>query len=407
MDATEIVEGLAGFVGRGAGSDAERRAAAWLASALSSERREPAIETFWCRPNWALAHALHAALAIAGSLTSLASPIAGTAILAVALVSILADSLTGVSIGRRLTREHASQNVVLAPAIPDTEDAKPVRLVLIANYDAGRAGLIYRDPLRRPAASLRRATRAATPGWLAWLTIATAWLLALAIVRLTGHSSGAISALQLPPTVGVLVGFALLLELAAARWSPSAGDNATGIAVAAALAQAVEATPPRNVDVELLLAGAGDWDGTGLRRYLRSRRGERTPRNTVVLGLAACAGGTPHWWVSDGPLIPLRYAQSLRKLAERIASAEPHLHLASHKGRGTTPALTARAAGIPALTLGALDLDGLSPRSHQQTDTRGAVDRDALDTVFQVALLMLDAVDAAVGELQATQAAPV
>ena len=404
MDATEIVEGLAGFAGRGAGSDAERRAAAWLATELSRGRRAAAIETFWCRPNWALAHALHAALALAGSLMSLASPIAGTAILAAALVSIIADSLTGISIGRRLTNERASQNVVLAPLMSqDTGGAKPVRLILTANYDAGRTGLVYRDPLRRPAASLRRATRAATPGWLAWLSIATAWLLAIAIVRLTGHSSAAIGAAQLPPTVGVVVGVALLLELAAAPWSPSAGDNATGVAVAATLAQALEATPPRHVDVELLLTGAGDGNDTGLRRYLRRRRGERRPRNTVVLGFAACADGTLHWWASDGPLIPLRYAKSLRDLADRIAAEEPHLHLVPHEGRGTSPALAARAAGIPAITLGALDRDGLSRRSHQQDDTPAAVAGGALDAALQCALLMVDAIDVAVGAIEAAR----
>src|SRR5581483_10329216 len=123
MEATEIVEGLAGFGGRGAGTDAERRAAAWLATELAGDGRQPAVQSFWCRPNWALAHALHAALAIAGSLLSLAS------------------ALAAVSIGRLLTPEHASQNVVLS-SVPDTADEKPVRLILTANYDAGRSGLV-------------------------------------------------------------------------------------------------------------------------------------------------------------------------------------------------------------------------------------------------------------------------
>src|SRR5581483_2026720 len=113
MEATEIVEGLAGFGGRGAGTDAERRAAAWLATELAGDGRQPAVQSFWCRPNWALAHALHAALAIAGSLLSLASAIAGVGVLAIALVSIVADALAAVSIGRLLNREHASENVVL------------------------------------------------------------------------------------------------------------------------------------------------------------------------------------------------------------------------------------------------------------------------------------------------------
>jgi hypothetical protein len=46
MDAMEIVEGLAAVPGRGAGTDAERRAAAWLASELDRGGTEAFVETF-------------------------------------------------------------------------------------------------------------------------------------------------------------------------------------------------------------------------------------------------------------------------------------------------------------------------------------------------------------------------
>ena len=82
------------------------------------------MQTFWSRPNWALAHAWHVALAVAGSLVAVASPLAGGALILLALISIAVDALTGLSPGRRLTREHASQNVVSPPdpAHPGTAD---------------------------------------------------------------------------------------------------------------------------------------------------------------------------------------------------------------------------------------------------------------------------------------------
>lgn len=403
MEAIEIVEGLAGFADRGAGTDAERRAAGWLAWEPFHERQDATVETFWCRPNWALAHALHAGVAVAGSLISLVSPVAGTAVLGVALISIVSDALTGISTGRRLTRARASQNVVRGP--PESDDEKPVRLILTANYDAGRTGLVDRDLFRRRAALLRRAVRAFTPGWIGWLTIASGWLLAIAIARLTGHTSHAIGAAQLPPTVAALLGFALLLDVATARWSPAAGDNASGVAVAVALASTLERLPPQHLEIELVLTGAGDRDQLGLRRHLRKRRGERTARNAVVLGFAACAAGRPRWWSSDGPLIPLRYARPLRELAQRIATDEPHLELRSCKGRGSTPALPARLAGLPAIAIGCLDHAGQQPHSHQRTDTVSVIDSDALDAALQFALLMVDAIDTAIGELQSERAA--
>ncbi|HTU95830.1 MAG TPA: hypothetical protein VMF14_08305, partial [Solirubrobacteraceae bacterium] len=115
MRPVETAAQLSAFERRGAGSDAERRAAAWLAGELRAARREAALETFWCRPNWALAHAWHALLAIAGSLVMVSHAVVGGALVLVALLCVLGDWLTGRSPGRRLTRERASQNVLRAP----------------------------------------------------------------------------------------------------------------------------------------------------------------------------------------------------------------------------------------------------------------------------------------------------
>src|ERR1700730_8595712 len=124
MRAPETAARLAGFERRGPGSDSERRAAIWLARELESDRRAAEIEPFWCRPNWALAHAWHVALALVGSLLSVSSPRMGGALLVAALVSVVADALFGSSLGRRLTPERASQNVVSSPR-PSTRGGAP------------------------------------------------------------------------------------------------------------------------------------------------------------------------------------------------------------------------------------------------------------------------------------------
>ena len=116
MRPPETTAGLAAFKDRGPGTDAERRAARWLAGELVASRHRVRIETFWCRPNWALAHAWHVALALAGSLVSVSHPTIGVVLLAVALVSTLADATIGISPGRRLSPERASQNVLASHA---------------------------------------------------------------------------------------------------------------------------------------------------------------------------------------------------------------------------------------------------------------------------------------------------
>jgi Peptidase family M28 len=394
MQALDTATQLTRFARRGAGTDAERRAAVWLAGQLRGPRRRASLQTFWCRPNWAQAQVWHTLAAILGSLLAVHHGYLGGAVVLGALLCVIGDGLTGYSPGRRLTREHASQNVVSrAPAQTDPDPARPgqarVRLIVTANYDAGRSGLVYRTWLRAPVARLRRLTGGLSPGWTAWLVIAMAWLVAVAVARHDGTAGTALGVLQLIPTAALVLALALLLDLAAAPSGPAAGDNGTGAGVAIALVRALDAAPPRRLDVELVLQGAGEAGMVGLRRHLRSRRGELRPGNTIVLGIAAAGSGRPRWWVSDGPLVPVRYPARLRGLAAQAGGAAR-----PHRGRGTSPALPARARRIPALTIGCLDARGLAPRSHQAGDTPAALDATAPDVLLQFALTLVDAIDA-------------
>jgi hypothetical protein len=404
MRARETAAALEGFARRGAGTDSERRASKWLAAELRKAGREVAIEPFWCRPNWPLAHLWHVGLALAGSLVSVASARAGAAMLLVALVSILADALTGVSPGRRLTPERASQNVVAVPPAQPNGDHNPIHLIITANYDAGRAGFAYRYPFRRASAAIRRAAFGLTLGWLGWLSLTIAALLALAILRIAGHHSEAIGAIQLAPTIVLVLVLALLLELATADPGPAAGDNGTGVAIAMELARALDAAAPRQVTVELVLQGAGDTEGIGLRRYLRTHRDERTPPGTIVLGVAACTAGTPRWWTSDGPLVPLRYARELRAFCAELAGEEPGLDARPHAGRGAAPAFPARLFRRPAISIGCLDPNGIDPHSHQRDDVAACIEPHALDAAVQFGLLLVDEIDAWLAENRRPQA---
>jgi hypothetical protein len=391
MRTAETISALAEFELRGAGTDAERRAALWLSSELEAPGREVRIEPFWCRPNWALAHAWHVALGLVGSLLSVSTPRVGGALLLVALLSLIADALLGISPGRRLTPERASQNVV--GSATDADEAAPVRLIITANYDAGRLGLAYRGLPRRVAARLRVLAHGLVPGWLGWVAIALVWLEVIAIVRLQGANGATVGFAQLIPTVVLVLALALLLDLASADLGPGAGDNASGVAVAIALARALDAAPPRGAAVDVVLAGASDGSGIGLRRYLRARKGALKPGNTIVLGIHACAAGAPAWWLSDGALLPFRYSAKLRELGACVAKDEPHLGARPNHGRGATSTLPARLARLPAIAIGCLDERGLVLRSHQPSDTAAAVQPDALDRAVEFTLLFVDAID--------------
>jgi hypothetical protein len=421
MPAAQTAAQLTEFERRGAGTNSERLAALWLREATESRHREATIETFWCRPNWALAHSWHALLAIAGSLVMVSNARLGGALVLVSLISIGADWLTGRSLGRRLTPERASQNVVSQPLATRPEaspaarpDASPaadpddgpdasgaaaqrVRLIVTANYDAGRAGLVYRNRLRRATALVRRVAGDGrlSPGWLGWLVITHVWLLAVALIRdlSSGTPGAAVGVLQLIPTVVLVLYLALLLELAGSDFGPAAADNAAGAAVALALVRALDAAPPRRLSVELVLQGAGDDGMTGLARHLRARRRQLSSRNAIVLGIGPCGGPRLCWWTGDGNLLPLRYHHRLRDLAAELAASDQGLTAWPHRGRGASPALPGRSAGIPAINLGCLDDQDLPARSHAPEDTADALDPQALDGLLQFALMLVEAID--------------
>src|ERR1700760_1510997 len=225
MQALDTATQLTRFERRGAGTDAERRAAVWLANQARGGRRRATLQTFWCRPNWALAQAWHALAAIIGSLLEVHHGFLGGAIVLAALLCVLADAVTGRLPGPRLA---------------------------------------YRTWLRAPFPRLKRVAGPLSLGWVAWLAIAMVWLLAVAVERHRGIAGTPVSVLQLIPTAGLVLALALLLELAAAPFGPAASDNGSGAGVAIALVRALDAAPPRRLDVELLLQGAGDAGMVGL-----------------------------------------------------------------------------------------------------------------------------------------------
>src|SRR3954454_9294288 len=205
MDLEAIVDGLCGFSGRAAGSDAERRAAGWLRDQLAKTKRDAAFEVHWVRPHWSTIHLFSALAGVVGSLLSPGVPVAGVAILGVALLSTVLEITGRLSPIRLLSFRRATQNVV---APPPRARSQRVRLVIVANYDAPRRGLAYRPLVRRTGAELRRATRGWWPPPLTWMALALLLLTAIAAVRVAGYDPSWLSAVQLVPTVVLLVAIA-------------------------------------------------------------------------------------------------------------------------------------------------------------------------------------------------------
>lgn len=380
------VAALTAIGGRAPGTDAERRAARLLAAQLEALGREPDTETAWVRPQWALAHALALALAVAGSLLAGAAPWPGFALVLAATLALGLDLAGRPSPLRWATQRRATQNVVAPPPA----GRRPVTLVLTASYDAGRTGLAGRRWARAAAGRLPRPYLLVL-GALALLAVF------VAVRALDDTPPGWLGIAQVVPTALAAAGAAVLVDLALSPVGPAANDNATGTAAVLALAAALDRAPPEHLAVEVVLAGAGEGPALGMRAYVAARRRSVAPESVAVLNLAACGRGELRWWTSDGPLLPLPFHPALIAACERAAMADPALGAAPFRGRGTSGARPARVARWPAITVGCVGPRGHPPGSHTLGDLPGEIDDAVIARTVEFCLAVIAELDAAVG----------
>jgi hypothetical protein len=276
-------------------SDAERRAAVRVQAWLQARGDDAAIRTVWLRPQRLAALGVACALGTAGSLVSVALPVAGVACAAVA-AAWLAVGVVPPPFPRR-----ATQDVVVAPR----GDA-PGALIVCARYDSPRRGFAARgahlaDRLRRPW----------LPGARGWLALAALAVAGASAARAAGADGLWLGALQLVPTVALLGAAALALDAGLAGWGPGDASAAAAVGIYDELAQ----RPARNLSPALVLSGAGQHRSV---RTLAPGRGR-----AVVLEVVA-ADGPARWRTSH---------KQLRAAAQQAGADRPLLPRPPRIGR--------------------------------------------------------------------------
>ena len=339
MDPAALAARIEAIDGRLAGSDAERRAAAACAAELRAAGRRPRTQTLWFRPQRMLPRALEAAAAVAASIVAASDPVVGFGIAAGALV-VAALEAAGVPVLALLATRRATQNVVAASP---TTDEERVLLVLAASVDAPRDSMLDRFERRLRARLPARGRASLVPGALGVHLFTLVAITAFAGARVAGADGVALGAAQLiPSTVAILLVGVFLEAGTAGPMQPAPGD---GPAAAIAVARALDAAPPRNVDVEVLIAGAGAAGAAGMRSYVRARRRRLDAERVVVLDLGS-AGGPLRVITRDGEIVGTALHPRLAELATEIAGPPT-----AGQGRSVSAARIARSARWPALAL--------------------------------------------------------
>jgi Peptidase family M28 len=381
-----VVRELCSFEGRGPGTDAERRAANALAARLRGIARPARIEPFFCHPQYAIVHLIHAALGVAGSLLATVEPAIGFTLVFLAAVSTYLDLNTRLYLARSLLFRRASQNVVSPGDRPDA----PARLILMAHYDAARTGYVFSKASNR-IRRLPERIRVGLGPFRLFFWIGLAPLLPILGARMAGLDPAWLSAIQAIPTIVLIVAAFLLIDIALSEIVPGAYDNASGVAAVLSAAEDLTTNPPENLDVWVVLTGAEESFCEGSRAFVRAHRKEFDRERTAFVNIDSVSHGGVAYEISQGAVISLPHDPHLIDLCQALASAgaaeaRPIRHPL------LDDALPPRIRKQRAITIRTTDSDGnLAPWYHTHEDVPERVDAEALTraTEFVIALARL------------------
>jgi hypothetical protein len=403
----ELIRDLCSFEGRAAGTDSERRAANWLAERLRSEGgRRVTVEPTYVHPQAVLVEALHCAIAFAGSLAAIPSPPIGFGLVLIAATSMYFDLNARFYVLRRLFFRRASQNVVAR----GRRRGAGATIILTAHLDAGRTGTLYRPRAIRWLSRLGRLIGVPV-GPFRPLFWSVAILLPILGARLAGVDNNFLSILQIIPTLTLLVGCFLLVDVQLSEVVPGANDNASGVATAIALAGALAEDHPRNLDVWIVLVGGEESLNEGMRAFVRTHREDLDRDSTYVINLDDVGAGDVRYHVSEGLAVSFALDRRLIELCEAIATADRddgNRYRARPFASGfATAAVPARLSGLRATTISALEPDRLVPsRFHLPDDVPDAIDPEALARVHDFALELIRQLDRDAGRRRAPRDEP-
>lgn len=173
----------------------------------------------------------------------------------------------------------------------------------------------------------------------------------------------------------LLQGIVGTLDYLRLGYSNGASDNATGVAAAIDTAQKLWAKNLPNLEIELVLTGAEEVGMIGSRAYMKTHYTEFN-KETYLVNFDTLGNGNLKIITQTGSWSNIVYDNQLIQIAKQSVN-----ELSALKGVTTGVWHTAdfdsvwfQRAGIPAVTLAALDSNGRMPNIHRPTDILSNVD---------------------------------
>jgi hypothetical protein len=360
----EVIEALAPLQRR-AGSQDERRAAAWIVERLRSagcaaDVEEEQFHDGYARVMRSLSIASGAAGAVALA-SRRARRLAGG--VAATVAAAIADD---VSNGPRLYRRATAPPRLTWNAVGTCGAADaPRTLVVLAHHDAAPTGKIF-DPTfqiwlceRFPGILERVDT--SLPLW--WTLLGAPAMVTLGALR---GQRGLLAA----GVAGSALATAVFQDVARSPIVPGANDNLTAVAVLVALAERLRAEPVPGLRVLLVSCGAEEVIQGGIYGFARRHFPHLDRDRTWFLNLETVGSPNLIMLEGEGPLVMEDYHdRGFRDLVARAADRAGAQLRRGMRGRNSTDAVLPSRAGYPTATLASMDRYKLLSNYHLMSDT--------------------------------------
>ncbi|MBA4852741.1 M28 family metallopeptidase [Emticicia sp. BO119] len=360
MTAKQIVEKLASFSNRGVATPNEIPVLEYLTSLFAEQ--EVARESFktpktYISIVWWLIGGL-----VIGLLALNFSPIVGLFLTLIFVTMAMLYFNWYASPVTNFPPLVTSYNLIVKPK--NNRQVKPKKLILMAHWDTAPISVLYRPEL---VGNFRQSLKISLFLMiLAQFVAISQFLVPNAFILLLGNILAFYFLLQ--GVVGTVDYFRL-------GYSNGASDNATGAAAAIATAQKLWAKNLSDLEVELILTGAEEVGMIGSRAYLKKHYTEFN-KETYLVNFDTLGNGNLKIITQTGSWSNIVYDNKLIQIAKQSVSELSTLKEVTTGAWHTADfdSVWFQRAGIPAVTLAALDSNGRMPNIHRPTDILSNVD---------------------------------
>lgn len=295
-----------------------------------------------------------------------------------AAVSFWGDLTTEFHLLRRLLPARSSYNVLARLPNPGASRL----LIVSAHHDAPHSGLVFHPAMFRTMARLL-GTQKEPPSALRLPFAAMLGVTAGATARSLGIGGKMPGRLVFQGGLLSAAFTALMRDIGQGELSPGANDDASGVAVVLALAEALAREPLPELEVWFLSTGSEEGILGGMQAFMKRHRRELDGRRPFVLNLEVVGSGRTTYLEGEGFLRRYPYHQEAVALAAEVASEPPFTSVNSlGNAPFATDALIATRDGVPAITVASLNDEGYVPHYHWPSDTPETVDLRSVESTY-------------------------